>query len=123
MVDDNASPDPATLARRLLRASDRAALSTALRDDRDETWPYGSLVLVACDHDGAPLLLLSDLAEHSGNIAHDPRLSLLFDDTAGLDDPLTGARLTLLGRAEISDPSCAVCPPRTTRSSSAARRS
>lgn len=102
MVDDAPSPDPGATVRRLVRASDRAALSTALTDDQNETWPYGSLVLVACDHDGAPLLLLSDLAEHSGNIARNPRLSLLYDDTAGLDDPLTGARLTLLGRAEVS---------------------
>jgi putative heme iron utilization protein len=62
-------------------------------------WPYVSLVLVAVDHDLSPILLLSDLAEHSKAIAADPRVSLLFDGTAGLVQPLTGARVSLLGRA------------------------
>lgn len=67
-------------------------------------WPYVSLVLVAVDHDLAPILLLSDLAEHSKAIAADPRASLLFDGTAGLAQPLTGARVSLLGRvAETHD--------------------
>ena len=33
---------------------------------------------------GKPLLLLSDLAEHSKNLRRDGRASLLFDGTAGL---------------------------------------
>ena len=59
-------------------------------------------MLIAGDRDGAPLLLLSDLAEHSRNIEADDRVSLLIDGTAGLDDPLTGPRLTLLGRVRVS---------------------
>ncbi|HZS85373.1 MAG TPA: DUF2470 domain-containing protein [Stellaceae bacterium] len=90
-----AAPSPATIARRLLRSLDRASLATAL-----EGWPYASLVLVATAPDGAPLLLLSTLARHTQNIAAEPRVSLLFDGTAGLADPLTGARVTVLGRAE-----------------------
>ncbi len=62
-------------------------------------WPYVSLVLVAVDHDLSPILLLSDLAEHSKAIAADPRVSLLFDGTGGLAQPLTGTRVSLLGRA------------------------
>jgi putative heme iron utilization protein len=88
-------PDAAMIARRLVRGCDRAALATSL-----EGAPYASLVLVAADLDASPLLLLSDLAQHSRNIAFDPRVSLLFDGTAGHDDPLAGPRLTLLGRAE-----------------------
>ena len=57
------------------------------------------LVMVGFDADGSPLLLLSNLAQHSKNIAADPRVSLLFDGTRGLEDPLTGPRLTVLGRA------------------------
>lgn len=91
---------PAATARRLMRALDRATLATSL-----EGWPYASLVLVALDHDASPLLLLSDLAEHSKNIKRDPRLSLLFDGTAGRDDPLTGARVSVLGEARLdADP-------------------
>ena len=95
---------PAATARRLIRAGDTAALSTALAgEDGAAAWPYGSLVLVAADHDGCPVLLLSDLAEHSRNLARDNRLSLMFDGTVGLDDPLTGARVTVLGRSERTD--------------------
>ncbi len=83
-----------------MRACDRAALSTALAAD---AWPYGSLVLSAADHSGSPILLLSSLAQHSRNLADDSRVSLLFDGTAGLADPLTGARVTVLGRAEPTD--------------------
>jgi len=73
-------------------------LATALPGNGG-AWPYASLVLVAVDHDLSPILLLSDLAEHSKAIAADPRVSLLFDGTAGLAQPLTGPRVTLLGRA------------------------
>jgi putative heme iron utilization protein len=92
--------DPAAEARALLRAASTASLGTI---GRDGGWPFTSLVLVATDHDGVPLLLLSDLAEHSANIAADDRVSLLIDGTAGLDDPLTGPRLTVVGRATRSD--------------------
>ena len=93
-------------ARDLVRRLDRAALATGLpagTDDRGGAWPYASLVLVAVDHDLSPLLLLSDLAEHSKAIAVDDRVSLLFDGTAGLAQPLTGPRVTLLGRAVVAD--------------------
>ena len=98
MVDGQA--DPAATARDLLRAAAMATLATAAQD-RDG-WPFASLVLIAHDRDGAPLLLLSDLAQHSRNIMADDRVSLLIDGTAGLEDPLTGPRLTVLGRARRS---------------------
>jgi hypothetical protein len=90
--------DPFRDVRDLIRRCDRAALATALPGD-GASWPYASLVLVAVDHDLSPLLLMSDLAEHSKAIATDSRVSLLFDGTAGLAQPLTGPRVTLMGRA------------------------
>lgn len=99
---------PGTVARRLLRASDRATLATTLASGAEagaKPWPYASLVLLACDHDAAPLLLISDLAEHSKNIAADARAALLIDGTAGRVDPLTGPRVTVLGTLEqTADP-------------------
>jgi putative heme iron utilization protein len=93
-------PDPCRDVRELIRSRDRAALATALPGGMGEAaWPYASLVLVAVDHDLSPILLLSDLAEHSKALATDPRVSLLFDGTGGLAQPLTGPRVTLLGRA------------------------
>jgi len=88
--------------RDLVRGLDRASLATALPAEGG-TWPYASLVLVAVDHDLSPILLLSDLAEHTKAIAADDRVSLLFDGTHGLDQPLTGPRVTLVGRAALSD--------------------
>jgi len=92
------SEDMSRSVRDLVRGLDRAALATGLPAD-GSSWPYASLVLVAVDHDLSPLLLLSDLAEHTKAIAADGRVSLLFDGTNGLDQPLTGPRVTLLGRA------------------------
>jgi len=89
---------PGTTARRLIRAADRAVLATLLVRHAHAGWPYGSLVLVATDHDLSPLLLISQLADHTKNIARDARVSLLFDGTGGAVDPLTAARVSLLGR-------------------------
>lgn len=88
-----------------MRGLDRAALATAMRGGTESAagWPYPSLVLVALDHDGSPLLLLSGLADHTRNIAEDARAGLLFDGTAGLASPLTGARVSVLGRLARSD--------------------
>lgn len=92
--------DRGKAARRLIRQSVSAGLATVGRPgSQAEGFPFASLVLVAADHDGAPLLLISGLAEHTRNIALEARVSLLFDGTAGLADPLEGARLTVLGRA------------------------
>jgi heme iron utilization protein len=85
-------------ARRLIRGRGPAALGTSLAGR-----PYVSLVAAACDSDASPLLLLSDLAQHTRNLAADPRVSLLFEDTAGYADPLAGPRLTLLGEAHKHD--------------------
>ncbi len=101
--------DMSRTVRDLVRGLDRAALATALpasvRGESGAAWPYASLVLTAVDHDLSPILLLSDLAEHTGAIAAESRVSLLFDGTGGLDQPLTGPRVTLLGRAaRTADP-------------------
>ncbi|HVY34800.1 MAG TPA: pyridoxamine 5'-phosphate oxidase family protein [Caulobacteraceae bacterium] len=93
---------PAATARRLMRQSGRATLATRLSDG-DTAWPYASLVLVACDQDISPLLFISDLAVHTKNLTADPHASILFDGTADLANPLTGARVTLLCRGEPVD--------------------
>jgi putative heme iron utilization protein len=86
--------------RALMHAQRTASLGTLM-----DGAPYVSLVLVAFDGDGSPLLLLSRLAQHTKNLLAAPRVSLLFDGTAGLEEPLTGPRLTVLGTiAECTDP-------------------
>jgi len=84
-------------ARGLLRGVSYGALATV---DRTDGAPMATLVAVATDRDGSPLLLLSDLAEHAKNLAVDTRASLLIDGTAGLAERLTGPRLTVVGRVE-----------------------
>jgi putative heme iron utilization protein len=96
MAADNS--DGGAAARRLMRGRDHAAFATSLAGR-----PYVSLVASACDLDASPLLLLSDLAQHTRNLLGDPLVSLLFEDTGDHPDPLAGPRLTLLGHAERCD--------------------
>lgn len=95
---DTSEETPAIKALKLIRTADRAVLATALNG-----WPYASLVLPALDGGGSPLLLLSDLAEHAKNLKVDPHCSLLYDGTTGLNDPLTGPRVTVMGEARPVD--------------------
>ena len=69
-------------------------------DDAAAGWPCASLVEIACDTDGSPILLISQLAVHTRNLGRDLRISLLFDGTKGNPSPLTGSRVTVFGRAE-----------------------
>lgn len=98
---DNPSHQAARAARVVLRQALRGALATL--DHRSPGRPYVSLVLIATEPDGTPVMLISGLALHTRNLAADPRASLLLDATAGLDDPMTGARLTLTGHAAPSE--------------------
>ena len=98
-MSDNAAKRLGRTARELLRKTERAALATLAEGGG----PYASLVLVADDVDASPILLISALAEHAKNLARDGRASLLIDGTAGLAEPLTGARVTLIGRLVKTD--------------------
>jgi putative heme iron utilization protein len=109
MTDADQRPqDPGSIARAVLRRADRAALATSGAAGGSAAGePYASLVLVACLPDASPVLLISRLADHTRNIEADPRVSLLFDGTAGLDEPLTGARVSVQGIARRSEaPAC-----------------
>jgi len=100
--------DQGHLCRRLMRRQPHAVLATSLTEPPGGH-PYASLVAVACDIDASPLLLLSDLAQHSRNIAAEHRVSLLFDGggdplpEAASADPLAAPRVSLLGEAERAD--------------------
>ena len=94
---------PGAEVRRLMRSAVTAVLGTTLAQKdggEDDGRAFASLVLSACCCDGSPLLLLSDLALHSANIAGDARVTLLYDGTLGRADRLTGVRASVLGRAE-----------------------
>ena len=91
--------DAGRLARSLLRRSRQGALATLMPGSGD---PYCSLVNVASDIDGSPILLISRLALHTKNILGDARVSLMLDERVA-GDPLEGARIMLAGRAEQAE--------------------
>ena len=92
---DEAPFDAIGLARSLLRGIRSGALATL---DPDGT-PFASLVTIATDADGTPLMLLSRLSAHTRNLLTNPRCSLLFAQT-GKGDPLAHPRLTVVGRTQ-----------------------
>jgi putative heme iron utilization protein len=85
--------DARALTRRALKAS---LASIAVSNG----YPYASLITIATEAGGAPVFLISGLAQHTKNLNADSRASILFDGTGAAGDPLQGARVTLIGRAE-----------------------
>lgn len=104
MDQDDRTPlpqtDAAADARSLWCGRFHGVLST--HSSAEPGFPFGSVVPLCLDNSGAALLLLSHLAQHSRNLAADPRAALtLFDDRDG--DIQQGRRLTCLGRCEPCD--------------------
>lgn len=93
MTSESDPFDPIVAAQTLLRTARTGALATLMVQGGD---PYCSLVNVATDVDGAPLLLISSLAVHTANLKADPRASLMVDERAS-GDPLEGARAMVGG--------------------------
>lgn len=88
-------PGAAESAREIMLGALKGALATL---EAGTGVPYASLVSAAFGPDGAPLLLISDLALHTRNLKADARASLLFDASSGAGDPLAGGRVTVIGR-------------------------
>ncbi len=82
------------LGRKLLRSARAGSLATLGEGGH----PSASLVSLATDVDGTPLILVSALSSHTGNLETDPRCSLLLAP-GGKGDPLAHARITLKLRA------------------------
>lgn len=85
----------AVIARRLVDAQSMGILSTQSR--RHKGFPFGSVVNYGLDPQGRPLLILSALAVHTGNLEADPRASLTIFEDEAIENPLESARLTLMG--------------------------
>ena len=81
-------------AKRLMRIARTGALATLEGGGE----PLTTLIGVASDDDGAPLMLMSTLSRHTRNLARDPRASLLLTGRTERGDPLNHPRLTLGGR-------------------------
>jgi putative heme iron utilization protein len=87
--------------RHLLEKERHGVLATL--STRHAGWPFASVTPYALDARGQPLLLLSELAEHTRNARADARASLLVQDSHALEDPQAGARVTLLGLLARTD--------------------
>ena len=102
MTETKPAGGSAAEARALMRASSTAAMATMRAEDGP--WPYASFVTVACDHDATPILLFSELAEHTKDIDQEPKVSVLFTGAGEVSgDPLAQPRVSVLGRAVRSD--------------------
>lgn len=88
------TPSHAERCRTLFVRARHGVLSTLTREP--PAFPFGSLVSVACDDDGAPLLLLSALAEHTQNLHASPEASILvIGDASSI--PLSDGRSSAAG--------------------------
>lgn len=83
-------------ARRFTRGQLSGVLSTISK--RLDGFPFGSVSPFMLDHAGRPIILISDIAEHTKNIEADPRVSIIVQPYS-TDMQVTG-RTTVIGRAE-----------------------
>jgi putative heme iron utilization protein len=83
-------------ARALMLESCQGVLSTLSKDMPG--YPFGSVAPYCLDEGGRPLLLISEIAQHTKNLRADARCSLIV--IAGGDDIQATARLTLVGECE-----------------------
>lgn len=90
------TPTPAERARTLVAGQVDGTLSTLALEPAG--YPFGSIVTFALDDDGAPLVLMSTMAEHTRNLAVDDRASLLVTEGGDGAGRLAAARATLVGR-------------------------
>jgi heme iron utilization protein len=101
MAQVTPEPTPGLQARLLLRAARAASLATVSAEGQ----PFASLVTPCCAPDGALLMLLSGLSEHTRYLRAEPRCSLMVVGTAEGPNPQTAPRVTVTGVAEtVEDP-------------------
>ncbi|BBZ09465.1 pyridoxamine 5'-phosphate oxidase [Mycolicibacterium doricum] len=92
---DAVRPSAAEESRTIAASANTATLAT-LTADGD---PWASFVTYGL-LDGAPVLCVSDLAEHGRNLAADPRASVAIVAPSSASDPLSNGRVTLAGVVE-----------------------
>lgn len=83
-------------ARRLLHTHADGVLSTQSSDMPG--YPFGSVMPFCLDRNGMPIIHTASIAQHSRNMRHDPKVSLIVFDR-GAPDLQSAGRLTLLSEA------------------------
>ena len=96
-------PEPpfAERVRTLLHVGRTGTLATHSR--KRAGFPFASLMPYGLAADGRPTFLISTMAMHTQNLAADARASLLVTQPGWTDDPLAGARATLVGEVRRLD--------------------
>ena len=96
-------PEPrfAERVRTLLHVARTGTLATHSR--KRSGFPFASIMPYGLDGDGRPTFLISSMAMHTQNLAGDARASLLVAQPGWTDDPLAGARATLIGEVRRID--------------------
>jgi putative heme iron utilization protein len=95
----SAADSPHWAARTLLRAARVGTLAT-----QSEGQPFAGLVTPATGADLSPLVLLSELSEHTRHLRRDPRCALMVAGTEGSEpNPQTIPRITLTAVAVVDD--------------------
>ncbi len=112
-------------ARQLIRSSSRGYLSTQFNPktfkskkiSTDNSFPYSTFTMTAFDYDLSPIVLLSDLSEHTTNVKHQNLVSLMLceerrlysffpqfeNDTFDYEDPMSRPRITLIGNLKKTE--------------------
>jgi heme iron utilization protein len=83
-------------ARRLLHAHADGVLATQSADMPG--YPFSSVMPFCLDREGMPIILVANIAQHTHNMQHDGKVSLIVFER-GADDLQTAGRLTLLANA------------------------
>ncbi|MGB0894108.1 MAG: HugZ family protein [Parashewanella sp.] len=86
-----------TEARLLVRKSDSGVISTISHNLRG--YPFGSVSPYISDSEGRLYFYISDIAQHSKNLALDSRMSMTIYNQADLGDQNEQGRVTIVGDA------------------------
>jgi heme iron utilization protein len=93
--------DAAQTARHFFRSKLTGILST--HSAEVEGYPFGSVVPYAVTVEGRPIILISAIAQHTKNIAKNPRVCLtMWDD--GAHDKQAAGRVSIVGDAVLNPP-------------------
>lgn len=100
------SPSPAPINHHFGKLSEKDIADNIVgehfRDDpENDGWPFISLAQVAFAGT-TPIILMSNMTDHTRNIVNDNRVSLLIDGTTG-DNRMNSARVALMGKATVVD--------------------
>jgi heme iron utilization protein len=91
--------DPAFDGRRLMRAARVGTLATVSQDGH----PFASLITPATAPNGALILLISRLSEHTRHLLAEPRCSVLVTGKSSNNNPQMTSRITVTGMASLRD--------------------